>query len=263
MITERPVAHTRWVSIARSEHRVQIRGHIVPYRVIGEGEPVVLIHGLGGSSRCWARSVSALASRHRVYLVDLPGFGVLRRLHRQFALSSASTWLAEWMRAAGVGRAHLVGHSMGAFIAARLAVELPSAVDRLVLVSAAGVPVGRSVLGCLRRLPAGWRHHTPGAWRLLLPDAVLTRPTLVWRTAQELLAQDLRATLREIRTPTLVLWDTDDPVMPANCADVFRHEISGARRLLLVRAGHLPMLTRPEEFNRALLAFLGGDPVGD
>jgi pimeloyl-ACP methyl ester carboxylesterase len=60
-----------------------------------------------------------------------------------------------------------------------------------------------------------------------------------------------------------VLWGTDDPVMPANCADVFRHEISGARRLLLARAGHLPMLTRPEEFNRALLAFLGGDPVGD
>jgi pimeloyl-ACP methyl ester carboxylesterase len=60
-----------------------------------------------------------------------------------------------------------------------------------------------------------------------------------------------------------VLWGTDDPVMPANCADVFRHEISGARRLLLVRAGHLPMLTQPEEFNRALLAFLGGDPVGD
>jgi pimeloyl-ACP methyl ester carboxylesterase len=51
--------------------------------------------------------------------------------------------------------------------------------------------------------------------------------------------------------------------MPADCAEVFRREISGARRLLLFRAGHVPMLTRPEEFNRALLAFLGGEPVGD
>jgi pimeloyl-ACP methyl ester carboxylesterase len=183
--------------------------------------------------------------------------------NRQFALSTASTWLAEWMRAADVARAHLVGHSMGALIAARLAAEVPSAVDRLILVSAAGVPVGRSVFGRLRRMPAGWRHHSPGAWRLLLPDAFLTRPTMVWRTARELLAQDVRATLRDIRAPTLVLGGADDPLMPADCAEVFCHEISGARRLLLFRAGHLPMLTRPQEFNRALLAFLGGAPIGD
>ena len=119
----RPVARIPWVSIAHSKHRVRVSGQTVPYAVIGEGEPVVLIHGLGGSSRCWAWSAPALASRYRVYLLDLPGFGVLRRLHRHFALSTASTWLAEWMRAAGVGRAHLVGHSMGAFIAAHLAVE--------------------------------------------------------------------------------------------------------------------------------------------
>ncbi|HEY2994338.1 MAG TPA: alpha/beta fold hydrolase [Methylomirabilota bacterium] len=260
---DRSAARAPWVSIARSEHRVRVGGQTVPYRVIGEGEPVVMIHGLGGSSRCWAWSVPALASRYRVYLVDLPGFGVLRRLHRQFALSTASAWLAEWMHAADVGRAHLVGHSMGALIAARLAAELPGSVDRLILVSAAGVPVERSVLGCLRRLPAGWRHRAPGAWRLLLPDALLTRPTMVWRTARELLAQDVRATLREIRTPTLVLWGADDPLLPADCAEVFRREISGARRLLLFRAGHLPMLTRPQEFNQALLAFLGGAPVGD
>lgn len=167
------------------------------------------------------------------------------------------------MRAADVARAHLVGHSMGAFIAARLAAEVPGAVDRLILVSAAGVPIDRPVLSCLRRLPAGWRHRAPGAWRLLLPDALLTRSTIVWRTARELLAQDVRATLREIRAPTLVLWGADDPLLPADCAEVFRREISGARRLLLLRAGHLPMLARPEEFNRALLAFLGGVPVGD
>jgi hypothetical protein len=59
-----------------------------------------------------------------------------------------------------------------------------------------------------------------------------------------------------------VLWGTDDPVMPANCADVFRHEISG-RATLAPRPGWtLPMLTRPQEFNRALLVFLGNDRLG-
>jgi pimeloyl-ACP methyl ester carboxylesterase len=245
------------------EHRVRVAGDVVAYGLAGEGPPVVMIHGLGGSSRCWAWTVPALARRHRVFLVDLPGFGRLRRLHRRFALDTAAAWLTEWLAAVGIGRAHLVGHSMGAFISAQIAAATPALVERLVLVSAAGVPTGRSLGDCLRHVPGGWRHRPPGAWRLLLPDALLTRPSLMWRTARELLGRDLRETLGEIRVPTLVLWGADDPLLPAAGARAFRGSIAGARLLLLPRAGHLPMLTRPDEFNRAIVAFLGGEPVGE
>jgi pimeloyl-ACP methyl ester carboxylesterase len=250
-------------SSALSERRVRVGRDEIPYRVAGEGEPVVMMHGLGGSSRCWAWAMPVLARRHRDYLVDFPGFGALRQLHHQFVLGTASAWLAEWMHAAGVGRAHLVGHSMGAFIATQLAITAPALVDRLVLVSAAGVPTGRSLLGCLRRVPAGWRHRAPGAWRLVLPDALRTRPSVVLRTARELLAQDLGATLGDVRSPTLVIWGADDPMVPAECAEVFRRGIADARVLILRRAGHMPMLTRRDEFNQAILAFLGGDLVGE
>jgi pimeloyl-ACP methyl ester carboxylesterase len=135
-------------------------------------------------------------------------------------------------------------------------------VERLVLVSAAGIPTSRSLADCIRCLPAGWRHRTPGAWRLVLLDTLLTRPSVVWRTARALLAQDVRGRLGDIRAPTLVVWGADDPMLPVECAAAFRSGIPGARALLLPRAGHLPMITRPDEFNRALLAFLGGEPVG-
>lgn len=250
-------------SFVPSQHRVRVGDDVVPYEVVGEGKPVIMVHGLGGSSRCWARTLPALASRYRVFLVDLPGFGRLRRLHRRFTLDTAASWLKEWLRAANVGRAHLIGHSMGAFISAQLAAATPGLVDRLVLVSAAGIPTDRSLGDCIRRLPAGWRHRTPGTWRLVLIDALLTRPSVVMRTARALLAQDLRATLGEIRAPTLVVWGTDDPMMPVECAAAFRSGIPGARALLLPRAGHLPMITRPDEFNRALEAFLAGEAVGE
>ena len=71
------------------------------------------------------------------------------------------------------------------------------------------------------------------------------------------------ATLGEIRAPTLVVWGADDPMMPVECAAAFRSGIPGARALLLPRAGHLPMITRPDEFNRALRAFLAGEAVGE
>jgi pimeloyl-ACP methyl ester carboxylesterase len=250
-------------SLVLSRHRVRVGDDVVPYEVVGEGEPVIMVHGLGGSSRCWAPTLPALASRYRVFLVDLPGFGRLRRLHRRFTLDTAASWLRAWLRAADVGRAHLIGHSMGAFISAQIAAASPELVDRLVLVSAAGIPTGRSLADCIRRVPGGWRHRAPGTWRLVLIDALLTRPSVVMRTARALLTQDLRTTLAEIRAPTLVVWGADDPMMPVECAAAFRNGIPGARALLLPRAGHLPMISRPEEFNRALRSFLAGEPVGE
>ena len=248
---------------ATATHRVRVRGTIVPYDVAGEGEPVLMIHGLGGSSRCWTWALPSLTRRHRVFLLDLPGFGRLRHRHRDFALDTAREWIERWMDAVGLARAHVIGHSMGAYLATQIALDAPDRVDRLVLVSAVGVPTGRSLADCIRRIPAGWRHRAPGVWQLLLRDALCTRPWLVWRTARALLAQDVRETLARIRAPTLVVWGTDDPMVPVACAEAFRNAIPSARLLLLDRAGHLPMLTKTERFSDAVVSFLANEPVGE
>lgn len=93
-----------------------VGGHRVRYEVVGEGEPVVLVHGLSGSTRWWARNTAALATEYQVYLVDLPGFGAMRRLRRRFVLAEAASWLSAWMEAVGLQSAHLVGHSMGGYV---------------------------------------------------------------------------------------------------------------------------------------------------
>ena len=136
-----------------SRYEAQVGGWPVRYEAAGEGEPVVLVHGLSGSTRWWSRNISEIAERYRVYLVDLPGFGTMRRLRRRFILAEAADWLSEWMDAAGLERAHLVGHSMGGYICLHLAASRPEAVRRLVLVAPAGVPTGRSMAG-LRISPA-------------------------------------------------------------------------------------------------------------
>src|SRR3712207_2346291 len=132
-----------------SRHEVRVEGWPVGYEAAGEGEPVVFVHGLSGSTRWWSRNIMGIIERHRIYLVDLPGFGTMRSLRRRFVLAETATWLSEWMEAAGLERAHLVGHSMGGYICLRLAASRPAAVHRLVLVAPAGVPTGRSVVGHL------------------------------------------------------------------------------------------------------------------
>jgi pimeloyl-ACP methyl ester carboxylesterase len=239
-----------------------VGGYSVRYEMAGEGEPAVLVHGLSGSTRWWSRNVPVLAERYRVYLVDLPGFGAMRRLHR-FVLGEAASWLSAWMEAVGLEGAHLVGHSMGGYVCVRLAARRPEIVGRLVLVAPAGVPTGRSMFGYLSPLLSAVRYATPYFLPILLYDALRMGPVTLWRAARDLLAEDVREDLQRIGAPTLLIWGENDTLVPAAVGTVLREEIPDSRLLVLKRAAHVPMFDRPDEFNAALLAFLAGDPVGD
>lgn len=223
----------------------------------------MLVHGLSGSTRWWYRNTTALAERYRVYLVDLPGFGAMRRLGRRFVLAGAASWLTEWMGAVGLKRAHLVGHSMGGYVAIRLAAGRPDLVRRLALVAPAGVPAGRSMPAHLVPLLLAARYATPAFLPVLARDALRMGPVTLWRVARDLLAEDVREDLRKIDAPTLLVFGEKDPLIPSAVGDLLREEIPYSRLLVLNGAGHVPMFDRPGEFDAALLAFLAGEPVGE
>lgn len=238
-------------------------GRRVPYEVAGEGEPVVLVHGLSGSARWWDMTVPALAARYRVYLVDLPGFGSMRRAKGGFVLSEAAGWLSSWMEAVGLERVHLVGHSMGGYISVVLAARRPDLLDRLVLVAPAGVPTGRSMFGYLLPLLRVGLYMAPGFLSVLLRDALRTGPLTLLGAAREILAEDVRKYLRGIEAPTLLIWGRQDTLVPPSGGDVMREEIPSSRLLVLEGAGHVPMFERSAETNAAILAFLAGGMVGE
>ena len=241
---------------------VEVRGLTVRYQVVGAGEPVLLVHGLSGSSRWWVRNIPALAPHYQLYLVELPGFGTMRRHRRHFVLAEAASWLLAWMEAINLRQAHVVGHSMGGYICARLAATRPAAVRHLVLVAPAGTPTGRSLPGYLLPLLMTGRYASPRFLPVLLYDTLRAGPRTVLRAGRALLAEDLRAHLAAIAAPTLLVWGEHDPLVPRSIAEVLRREIRDSRLLILEGAGHVPMFDRPREFNAAVLHFLAGEPVG-
>jgi pimeloyl-ACP methyl ester carboxylesterase len=245
-----------------SWREVTVSGHPVRYEIAGKGDPVVLVHGLSGSTRWWNRNVPDLAEHYRVYLVNLPGFGALRRSGPRFVLAEATSWLLAWMEAVGLESAHLVGHSMGGYLSLRLAARRPEAVGRLVLVDPAGMPSHRTMLGHLGPLLLSARYGKPSFLPVLVRDALHAGPFTLLRTARDLLAEDVRDDLRRVEAPTLLVWGKRDPLIPPSICDVMRAEIPDSRLLVIERAGHNPMFDRAEDFNRALLAFLAGEPVG-
>src|SRR5437764_9156841 len=123
---------------------IDIGASVAHYRVQGSGEPLVLIHGLGGSSGWWVRNVEALSRHFTVYTVDLPGFGAMRKHRTPFSVRGAVEWLASVLDALELERVSLVGHSMGGLISAIFAAERPARLDRLVLAAPAiGLPSRR------------------------------------------------------------------------------------------------------------------------
>src|SRR3954468_11086286 len=97
----------------------------VRYQMQGEGEPLVLVHGLAGSTAWWVRNVGVLSRHYTVYLVDLPGFGAMRQYRSQFTVSGTVGWLGDLLSALKLGKVSMVGHSMGGLITAVFAATWP------------------------------------------------------------------------------------------------------------------------------------------
>ena len=249
-------------TIKLAKREITLEEQTIYYQVTGEGEPIILIHGLSGSSRWWVRNVPALAMHYQVYLIDLPGFGSMHRYSGRFLLNEVAAYIVTWMEALGIRQAHLVGHSMGGYICMWIAAHKPDLVKRLVLVSPAGIPRYRSILGYAVPLLVSTRYLTPAFFTILAYDALRAGPITLLQAAQDLLTKDLRDSLQDITAPTLLVWGENDILVPPSLGDILHREIAHSRLLIVKRAAHVSMFDRSEQFNAAVLKFLGGEVVG-
>ena len=258
----------------------------------GAGDAVLLVHGVGGWAEEWAHALPALvAAGYRVVAPDLPGHGQSARASGARYFDPHDPYYVRFLRelldGLGLERVHVVGHSLGGAIATLTAVCLPGRVRSLTLVAPGGygARVARSF-----RLSSLWIAQL---FARIAPTAYL-RESLAWcfsdasrceewmyrdvvRYAragaavefarvlrQGLTLRGLRPEIRDawddrvrgLTLPTLVIWGRQDSVVPfADLSDVTAR-IPHASVVAIDRAGHLVQLERPEEFNRALLAFL-------
>ena len=229
----------------------------VHYEVTGDGPDVVLLHGLSGSGRWWAYNVPVLAQRYRVYNLDVVGFG--RSRGQRLVLREAGDWLAEWLQVAGIRQAHLVGHSMGGYIATEVAATAPEVVRRLVLVDALVLPMGPGLVRHTLDLVRATRYLSLSFLPILLGDALRAGPHTMWRATREVLSADLSNRLDAVQAKTLVIWGEKDSLLAPKLGRELAKRLANARFVCVEGAGHNPMWDRPQRFNELLLSFLADD----
>jgi pimeloyl-ACP methyl ester carboxylesterase len=264
------------------ERELERQGTRLRYAVGGDGPPLLLVHGLGGTIENWRALAPALAARHRVLVPDLPGHGrssALPEARDVDALADAVLGMAdaEEMRAAV-----WIGHSLGGLVALRAAVLRPDAVRGIVLAAAAGIGsasraarVTLTVLGVARpgRLIAPYRHAWArsrlgrraafGWWGVADPDALepeqaeafLVGPAYHADTHQAgraLFVSDPRAELDRVTCPCLCLWGASDNWVSVEDGMEYARRLRVPLRTI-AGCGHLLIGERPD----ACLAAIG------
>ncbi len=274
-------AHQRWVEVAGT-----------PANVIelGDGPPLLFVHGLSGCWQNWLENLPHFARTHRAIAVDLPGFGASPMPAEPIAITGYARFLELLLDALGAERASVVGNSMGGHIAAALAIAAPERVEHLALVSPAGVSsahanrqaalaVGRAIalaagrvdvaIDVLARRP-GLRRGALGfvCHRGDLLSAPLARELMggsgkpaFLPALEAVLAHPIEERLGEIACPSLLVWGRQDRVIPVRDAKAFARAMPGLRVELLDATGHVAMLERPARFNALLEELLAEQPA--
>lgn len=234
--------------------RVAVGQAQVAYQVAGSGPPLVLIHGLSGSTRWWVHNVNVFAAHFTVYSIDLIGFGDSRG--HPFVLCEAANYLVQWMELLGIDQPSIIAHSMGGLIAADLAAEHPEALNKLVLVDAATLPFDYGYMQHAVGLTRAINHLPLSFWPVLATDALRAGPITLFKAAHELLHTDIRRKLVRIKAPTLVIWGEHDTVVPLRLGKQIELFLPRSKLVVISRAGHNPMWDRPQVFNKLVLEFL-------
>ena len=245
----------------------------------GEGPPVVMIHGLGGTSNSFQPLVPAL-SGFRIVRPDLPGAGRSPTPPRKITVESLVDALAEAARHLGIERAHFVGHSFGTLIAQHLAARHPRIVASLTLFGPIVEPQ-EAARERLRARAATARHEgmafiadqlitgsLSGATRTDNPLAVAyLRETHMRQDKEgfalscEALASAERAEFRLIDSPALIVTGDEDGVGPPTVARDLTDRLKSARLVVLDRCGHWAPIERPKDCARLMEEFLRGIAV--
>jgi pimeloyl-ACP methyl ester carboxylesterase len=232
-----------------------------------ERRPLIFLHGWGLEAQTFAPSLRLFAQERRAVYVDLPGFGRSRCRPAGWDYASSARIIARLVGELGLGQVHLAGHSIGAGVCIQLCAMYPELVLSLTLVDSAGLPFGSLNKLAFSRLPILTEQFVVqsvlsprGNFRFVqsMTYNLLFNTRTIFQALNMPIADDLRATLRAIHHPTLILWGEKDRTTPLPMAHTFASLLPQARLEVVPGwAYHEWSILYPHQLHARVSAFLG------
>lgn len=283
------MVRTAWVETLGAETRYYDAAGVRTRAIeAGQGEPLILLHGVGGHGEIWMRNVLPLAEHFHVYVLDMLGHGLTGKPDVEYNIQAYVDHLIDFMDARSIERAHFVGESLGGWVATWLAHKHPERAGKIVLACGAGLTdpregadenEGRRLLQRLNSAVAEQTTRETVRKRLEFlvyrPERITdemveirykiyTRPEMqkalpsIFSMVGEkrepyLLTPDI---LKSVQSPLFFLWTRYDPTCAWEIAKANHELVPGSSFYLMEDAGHWPQFEYPEEFDEQTIDFL-------
>jgi pimeloyl-ACP methyl ester carboxylesterase len=251
------------------ESVIEVAGTKLRQREAGAGAPVLFLHGAAGAG--WDPLLAELSARYRVLAPEHPGFGRAAVPDWMMGVGDVAFFYLDLLQALDLRDAHLVGHGLGGWIAAEIAIRSTERLASLALLAPAGVESAQAPFDDIfawtteefarrhfhdQKLAREWQETQAK----LDIDVVLQNRTALARLAwnPRMHNPQLPYWLHRIDVPTLLLWGEDDQVVPFACHEPFRRGIPQAELVALPRSGHALPIERAREVAARLAAFFQG-----
>ncbi len=237
---------------------------------------MVLIHGLGASAERWIETIPFLAKEYRLIIPDLIGFGYSDKPLVDYTTEFFADFLGKFLNSVGIENTPIIGSSLGGQVVANY-VSQHNNMEKLILVSPSGImktstpALDAYIMAALypneinaknafemmegSGIDTNEQIVTGFVERMKLPNAKMAFMSTILGLKN---AEIITNKLKEIKIPTLVIWGSEDPVIPIQHADGFVSAIKDCRFYRMDNCGHTPYVEDPERFSEIVLNFLKG-----
>lgn len=262
---------------APQEKTATVFGAKIRYLEAGDAAKptVILLHGLGSQAETWQFNIAPLAANFHVVAPDQIGFGKSDKPLLKYRVGTFVDFLDKFMAELKIEKAHLVGNSMGGWVAALFSIKYPTRVERIVLADAAGLAPKEIEFDRIYQLNNSTRDEIRANLKLLfanpalqnneaLVDQFMTQRISIGDgyTINSLIESIKRredfldARLGEIKKPALIIWGKQDGLLPVSDGEKFNKGIANSSLVVFDNCGHVPQFEKAADFNKTVLEFL-------
>lgn len=267
-------------------------GLTIVHTAMGDGSPVVFIHGLGSYIPAWNKNLLPLSKHFRCIAIDLPGYGKSSKSLHPGTMDYYAEVVIKLMDKLGINKFNICGHSMGGVIAFKLAIEFPERVDKLFLSAPGGaetysedekllvenfISTERMINNDDKQIRNNVMvnfHHFPLDAQFMISDRIAIRKAgefplhaeIIARSASGVINSDVPFRLSGVKSKTMIIFGDNDKMIPnrfvhpeltpQKMIDTFKRNIQSVNIKIYPECGHFPQFEHPEIFNRDLIEFI-------
>lgn len=222
----------------------------------GQLVPIILVHGIGVSSRYMVPLACTLAPEFKVYAPDLPGFGKSDKPPKALDVPGLAGFLHSWMVEMSLPRAIVIGNSFGCQIGIELALRHPECVERLILIGPTADPSLRNAFTMIWRLAVDATREPISLLPLAVRDYLIAGPVRMIQSFRHLLAYRTEKRLPQISVPVLSLAGSRDPIVTNRWVKRVAQIVPDGRHLVIPDVSHAVNYSAPATLVEAIRPFL-------